>query len=433
MRRLVLRALAVAAPVVLLCGCTTLPDSGAVHTRPASAQETNEQVPYFTPRGPADGDSPDAIVHGFLLAMQANPPSTAVARSFLSSAAKNTWTPSRGTVVYDSAPVETRGSEAVVRLRGAYRLTSYGAWVDGTSPSTQNVSLSLVQEEGQWRITNPPDVLAVPSTYFSSLFAPFDLYFFDHSGTVLVPTRVFVPRGEATGDQPRPRAAGGAATGPAQGGDDGLPGGSRSRRRRCLGQRRRNRRGAARGGPAQAVADRAQPGSRPARVDPAPGPRHHPSQAHGRRRSRDAGRRPDRPQCEHWSGVRTGGLDPPGPPRDQRRSGGAGRRRHREPDAGPVRPDGLRPEVTRLEHAEPRDRSGECERPESVRGTGQRRSIGRSRPHGARQRGQRPQARFRPVRRALARRRHQCRRGRAPGPQRQGARGHASPGSRGSR
>jgi len=195
----VLRALSVLASVAVMAGCSTLPDSGDVHTRPASADETTNQAPYYTPPRPTDGDNPEGIVRGFLLAMQANPPSTAVARSFLASRAKATWSQSQGTIVYDSATVDTVDGQVVARLRGAYRLSPYGAWLDGTTPTTVNVPLDLVQENGQWRISNPPDVLAVPSTYFSSLFEPFNLYFFDHTGTVLVPTRVYVPRGEATG------------------------------------------------------------------------------------------------------------------------------------------------------------------------------------------------------------------------------------------
>jgi hypothetical protein len=194
----VLGALSVIASVVVMAGCSTLPDSGDVHTRPASAEETANQAPYYTPPRPTDGDNQEGIVRGFLLAMQANPPSTAVARSFLASGAKATWSQSQGTIVYDSAPVDTVDGRVVAQLRGAYRLSPYGAWLDGTTGTTDTVPFTLVQENGQWRISNPPDVFAVPSTYFSSLFEPFNLYYFDHTGTVLVPTRVYVPQGEST-------------------------------------------------------------------------------------------------------------------------------------------------------------------------------------------------------------------------------------------
>jgi hypothetical protein len=192
------RLLVASAVGALVCGCSTLPDSGDVHTRPAGSEETTSQASYFAPPGPTVDDNQEGIVRGFLLAMQANPPSTAVARSFLSSRAKATWKPDQGTIVYDAGVVTATDGQVTARLRGAHRLSPEGTWLDGTTASTTTLPLTLVNEGGQWRIDNPPNALAVPSSYFSSLFVPFDLYWFDHTGTVLVPTKVYVPRGEET-------------------------------------------------------------------------------------------------------------------------------------------------------------------------------------------------------------------------------------------
>jgi hypothetical protein len=194
----VLRWLCALALGAAVCGCSTLPVSGDVHTRPARADETADQAFDFVPPGPRKDDTQEGIVRGFLLAMQANPPSTAVARSFLSSRAKVTWRPNQGTIVYDAATISTADAQVTARLRGAYELSPHGAWLDGTSATTTTVPLTLVAEGGEWRIDNPPNALAVPASYFSSLFVPFNLYWFDHSGTVLVPTKVYVPRGEET-------------------------------------------------------------------------------------------------------------------------------------------------------------------------------------------------------------------------------------------
>jgi len=192
--RLVLLALL----AVLSCGCSILPVTGDVHTDPAGSEKSAGQASYFAPPGPGRDDTPEQIVRGFLLAMQANPPSTAVARSFLSSRAKVTWRPGQGTIVYDAPTVETVDGQVTARLRGAHRLSPHGVWLDGTTSSTVTLPLTLVREGGQWRIDDPPNVLAVPASYFSSLFVPFNLYWFDRTGTVLVPTKVYVPRGEET-------------------------------------------------------------------------------------------------------------------------------------------------------------------------------------------------------------------------------------------
>jgi hypothetical protein len=195
MRPRPLRLLCAALLVILVSACSTLPDSGEVHTR--RAREDTSQV-YFAPPGPAKDDSPAGIVRGFLLAMQANPPSTAVARSFLSARAKDTWTPTQGTIVYDAATLDSAVDVVTAHLRDAFRLSPAGAWLDGTDATTTSVPLTLVQEKGQWRIDNPPNALAVPTTYFGSLFVGYDLYFFDRAGSVLVPTRVYLPRGDRT-------------------------------------------------------------------------------------------------------------------------------------------------------------------------------------------------------------------------------------------
>jgi hypothetical protein len=184
--------------IVLVGGCSTLPVSGEVHTRAADSDETVNQALYFEPPGPNKDDSQEAIVRGFLLAMQANPPNAAVARSFLSKRAKRTWQPNEGTIVYDAATVDTEGGRVAARLRGAHRLSPNGVWLDGTDASTLTFPLILVQEDGEWRLDNPPDALAVPASYFSSLFVGYDLFFFDRTGSVLVPTRVYIPPGKQT-------------------------------------------------------------------------------------------------------------------------------------------------------------------------------------------------------------------------------------------
>ena len=193
-----LRALGLVVLVALLCSCSTLPVSGEIHTDPARAGSSVDQAPYFAPPGPTKGDTPEGIVRGFLLAMQANPPSTAVARGFLSARAKATWRPSQATIVYDAPTVTTVAGRVTARLRGAHELSPEGVWLDGTDATTMTLPMTLVQEDSQWRIDNPTNALAVPSSYFASLFVPFNLYWYDRTGTVLVPTKVYVPRGEET-------------------------------------------------------------------------------------------------------------------------------------------------------------------------------------------------------------------------------------------
>lgn len=183
---------------VLLCGCSTLPTDGEVRSRAENGTGSGSQAPYFAPPGPTRGDNREGVVRGFLLAMQANPPSTAVARSFLTERAAATWTPDEGTYIYDGSSVEVDGELIRASLSDAHQLDPRGRWDTGPGGPPPSIGFELVREDDEWRIDNPQNVLAVPASYFSSLFVPFHLYFFDRTGTVLVPERVYLPRGEQT-------------------------------------------------------------------------------------------------------------------------------------------------------------------------------------------------------------------------------------------
>ncbi|MCW2781497.1 MAG: hypothetical protein JWR35_1946 [Marmoricola sp.] len=184
--------------VPLLAACSVLPDSGAVHHRPIASDTAVDDAPYFAPPTPADGAAPTTIVNGFLRAMTANPLSTAVARSYLSAKAKSTWSPNEGTLIYEVDNEEGTGSSVVARLADAHRLDARGGWLAGPTGHTEDLKLTLVKEEGQWRIDNPPNALVVPTNYFESHFAPFNLYFFDQTERVVVPDIVYIPRGKQT-------------------------------------------------------------------------------------------------------------------------------------------------------------------------------------------------------------------------------------------
>lgn len=188
-------ALGLLVAAVIASGCSTLPTSGDVTTEPGAAASSGDQAPYFVPPGPVLGADREAVVRGFLLATQANPPSTSVARSFLSEAARSTWKPA-GAIVYGTSSLQTRQDGVVATLTDANRIDRRGSWAATERPPSVNLTLDLVQEAGEWRIQNPPASLPVPASYFRNAYLPYLLYFFDRSGTVLVPSRVYLPRGE---------------------------------------------------------------------------------------------------------------------------------------------------------------------------------------------------------------------------------------------
>ena len=241
---------------------------------------------------------------GFLVAMQANPLTTSVARQFLSERAQATWKPNRGTIVYEAfSVVPDAAGGAQVRLADTRRLDARGGWRGGAPGRSETLDLRLVsrgrpvahrqpgERAGRAHLVLRPQLRAVQPL----LLRP------DRPRAAARPG--LHPARRADGDQPGPRPA------------------------------RRSRRGARATSPArrfpsrtdldlsvvvtesgvaevplsrevlQADARRAVPGGRPARLDAAPGARASsgcgsPSAAHrcrcpsGRhRRARDRGHR----------------------------------------------------------------------------------------------------------------------------------------------
>jgi hypothetical protein len=182
----------------LLSGCTTLPESGAVHRQATDQPDRPQDAPYFNPPGPAKDASPAAIVSGFLIAMQANPLSTSVAREFLTDRARAEWKPNRGTIVYDAFTVDPTIEGADVRLADTHHLDARGGWRGEPPGRSESLHIRLVAVEGEWRIDNPVNALVVPTSFFDRSFARFNLYFYDQTGRVLLPDPVFIPRGEQT-------------------------------------------------------------------------------------------------------------------------------------------------------------------------------------------------------------------------------------------
>ncbi len=196
-----LRSAVVALVAVLAAvsaGCSALPESGPVVRLGEDRADRPQDAPYFDPPGPAEDGSPAAIVSGFLVAMQANPLSTKVAREFLSDRAQANWKPNRGTIVYEAFTVVPTSAGANVRLADTRRLDGRGGWLDGAEGRSETLELKLVAEDGQWRIDNPVNALVVPTSFFDRAFARFNLYFYDQTGQVLLPDPVFIPRGDQT-------------------------------------------------------------------------------------------------------------------------------------------------------------------------------------------------------------------------------------------
>ena len=182
--------------LVLTAGCAGLPDEGSVEVG-EGPPPTSPAAPFdFNPPEPESGDSQEQIVAGFLRALQQTPVGTRVATEFLTSAAAGDWHPDRRTLVYESLRLRQSAPGVVVELDDAFTLDDTGRW---SGPAGRNgetdVGIGLAREDGEWRIAELPDAMIIPQSHFTARYRAYSLYFFDPSGSVLVPEPVYLPWG----------------------------------------------------------------------------------------------------------------------------------------------------------------------------------------------------------------------------------------------
>jgi hypothetical protein len=182
---------------VALSGCVALPQDGPVHSITAQDRGDAETLVDYTPGGPKPGSAPVPLVDNFLTAMTATPLNTFVARQFLTSESSSGWVPERGTLVYGSQRLVSRpGGRVRLHLDDVVELDDRGTWRgDPSGGRGLSYDLRMVRENGEWRISRPPNRLIVPRTHFDTQYQQYFLYFFDKSAQVLVPEPVYVPRG----------------------------------------------------------------------------------------------------------------------------------------------------------------------------------------------------------------------------------------------
>jgi hypothetical protein len=192
-----LRIAAAAAAVAVACSsCVGLPTSGPVVEAEAPPRDDEAQASVIDAQPPIEDATPVQIVSGFLDAMTAWPIETSVAKQFLTRDAAAEWKPEAGTIVYGNyGAAQTDGSDVRLTLSDADRLDASGAWQGQLSGIERSLEVELVLEDGQYRIANPVNALAVPDTWFQQRFRQVSLYFFDPSTQILVPEPVFVPIG----------------------------------------------------------------------------------------------------------------------------------------------------------------------------------------------------------------------------------------------
>jgi lipoprotein LpqB-like beta-propeller protein/sporulation and spore germination protein len=212
--RRALAALTVLLSAVLAAGCVSMPTGGPVQSYPVTqgTGAPNQPNAQFQPQPPGDNWNPQQIVQGFLAASASFGDYSQMALAYLTPLERKVWTnPTDSAVIYKSGPYAATpvypkaGQTAKTATTATVPVTgNIQATLDGSSysvPSSQATAASdapppfqLVKDHGgQWRISVPPLKMLLTSGSFANDYQLRNLYFFDPTGSYLVPDPIYVP------------------------------------------------------------------------------------------------------------------------------------------------------------------------------------------------------------------------------------------------
>ena len=178
----------VLALICVLAGCVTVPTAGPVETIEGQAPECQNCI-NIDVAPPAPGDDPKQIVQGFLRATSNFQPNYAVARQFLTAGAGEKWAPESGVSIY-SGSIQAAGDTVILDGRLVGALGPDRTYTAQDRP--WRVNFGMVKEDGEWRVSTPPQGLMVAEFAFSSFYQRYNLYFVGN-GTALVPNPIYLP------------------------------------------------------------------------------------------------------------------------------------------------------------------------------------------------------------------------------------------------
>ncbi|MFF2675151.1 LpqB family beta-propeller domain-containing protein [Arthrobacter koreensis] len=185
--------------LVFLAGCSSIPTVGPVGTATASAggSSLTQQLSY-SPPGPAEDDSPQGIIGGFIDAGVGAGEDYTAAREFLTPELASSWVPNERVVIYGADPNIVPMPEPNVfqiQLEVVASVNAQGIRTESAPGTTETIQVRLVQQEGQWRISGIPNGIMISDITFPIIFRAHNLYFYSSTYRYWVPdTRWFVQR-----------------------------------------------------------------------------------------------------------------------------------------------------------------------------------------------------------------------------------------------
>lgn len=184
---------------LLAPACTTLPKASEPAPFDVSAPAANPVE--LSADGPTTDSDPEALVSDFLLACAAGANDDfATARLFLTAASAQRWHPEQQVLIYDTAsrPLITASPQGEGRAEASISAVPVAS-LDATGVLSRADSsqiaqtLSLVKEEGQWRIDAPEDSFIISKASFLASYERANLYFPARTGDALIADPRWLP------------------------------------------------------------------------------------------------------------------------------------------------------------------------------------------------------------------------------------------------
>ena len=184
-----------AALLLLLAGCSSVPTSSPVNPGIEIGNVDQAAIVTVIPQSPRMSMSPIEIVQGFIDASSSSLGNYAIARQYLSKLVSADWLPLAGIQVFETDLDLELISEKKVLGRGVSNLKVDGNYWPILEPAgkSSNVEFTLIQEEGQWRIIDPPSGVILTLAEFQRNYRIATLWFANQQLNGLVPDAVVLP------------------------------------------------------------------------------------------------------------------------------------------------------------------------------------------------------------------------------------------------
>lgn len=184
--------------VGLVSSCTEIPSTGPVESVSIDADVSDIDVDFLPP-GPSVGATQEEILLGFIAAGAAAQDNYRVARSYLAEEAREDWNPNQFTLIRaGEGQVENLDDQTVqYSVPVLASVDESGRYDQAATIGFQELTFAMVEEEGQWRISDAPPGIVLTEVAFQEAFSRYRLYYYSSDYLQVVPdVRWFATRGD---------------------------------------------------------------------------------------------------------------------------------------------------------------------------------------------------------------------------------------------